>query len=153
MRSFFICIIMTCSLSSYNQESVESIRKAIDTQVWYPFHDAFENLNPVGLNELYAEDVIRVTPAGLDTEEVFKKTNVVRFNKNKKDGIKILLDFWFESRDTDATTSYEVGFFKITSTDNSGVSRETYGQFHIVIKQIEGVWKITQDYDTTELNG
>ncbi|MGB5822297.1 MAG: hypothetical protein WBG90_22635 [Saonia sp.] len=28
-----------------------------------------------------------------------------------------------------------------------------YGQFHIVLKKIAGLWKITQDWDTTTING
>ena len=76
-----------------------------------------------------------------------------RFEKNKKDGISIVLDFWFDSRRTNADTSYEVGFYRIGFTDKNGETDFVHGQFHIVLKKIDGQWKITQDWDTTTING
>ena len=32
-------------------------------------------------------------------------------------------------------------------------ARENYGRFHCVIKKIDGVWKIAQDWDDDEING
>ncbi len=154
MKNFLAVIFILVSyVQTYTQSKSDSIRYEIDKQVWQPFHDAFENLNATALNNTYGKDVIRVTPAGLDTRELFIQNNVNRFNKNKAEGVKIELDFWFESRDTDTTTSYEVGFFRITSTDAGGNAQTHYGQFHIVLKLMDGQWKIVQDYDTPQLNG
>jgi len=134
-------------------QSVTDIQKEIDVQVWKPFQEAFQNLDGEALNATYAKQVLRVTPGGIDTANNFKKGNLERFAQNTKDGIKIVLDFWFDSRHTNSDTSYEVGFYRIAATNKNGETSYNYGQFHIVLKKINGTWKITQDWDTTSING
>lgn len=138
---------------SSNAQSIEQLQNEINLQVWKPFKNAFETLNGKALNATYAEQVLRATPDGIDTQNVFKPKNLERFEQNKKDGLSIALDFWFDSRRTNSDTSYEVGFYRIGFTDKNGNTDFTYGQFHIVLKKIDGQWKITQDWDTTNING
>ena len=148
---FTLFFLTTASLLS--QSSSLEIQREIDREVWVPFHRAFEAMDATTFNNLYADEVIRVTPAGIDTEETFKEKNKERFRQGKAKGTTRKLDFWFESRHTDQHTSYEVGLFKITSSDPGSESITFYGQFHIVIEQIDGEWKITQDWDSDQLNG
>lgn len=153
MKSVLIvlCLLFSVSLSTLAQ-SQDYRQIAIDSQVWKPFHDAFEARDAKTLNALYAEEVLRVTPAGVDTKSLFKQQNTESYGRANTNGTKTALDFWFDSRQTTNDTSYEVGIFKITSETN-GVSSTFYGQFHIVIKKIDGVWKITQDWDSPNING
>lgn len=152
MRNLVFVLVLGVIFSS-NAQSVEALQKEIDVQVWRPFKNAFETIDGEALNATYAEQVLRATPDGLDTESAFKPKNLERFAKNKKDGISIALDFWFDSRRTNSYTSYEVGFYRIGFTDTDGNTDFVYGQFHIVLKKIDGQWKITQDWDTTTING
>lgn len=135
------------------QTSTKDIQKEIDQTVWKPFKKAFETLDGEALNNTYADNVLRVTPQGIDTDNAFKKGNVDRFLQNKKDGDQISLDFWFDDRKTNETTSYEVGFYRIGFTVKGEKAQYSYGQFHIVLKEIDGSWKITQDWDTTIIAG
>ncbi len=153
MKSILItlCLLFSVSLTALAQ-SRDFRQVAIDQQVWKPFHTAFEARDAKALNALYADEVLRVTPAGVDTQSLFKQQNIKSYESSKTNGTKTSLDFWFESRQTTEDTSYEVGIFKITSTTN-GTSSTFYGQFHIVIKKIDGVWKITQDWDSPNING
>ncbi|MEL6919343.1 MAG: hypothetical protein AAFO99_16655, partial [Bacteroidota bacterium] len=80
------------------------------------------------------------------------EANLERFATNKANGTTISLNFWFDSRHTNVHTSYEVGFYKIVFL-TKGEENVVYGQFHIVLKKINGKWKITQDWDTTTING
>lgn len=153
MRSTFVLIFVFCSVSTNAQINATQIQKEIDKEVWKPFQKAFETLDGEALNATYAEEVLRVTPNGIDTENNFKAANLERFKQNMVDGVSIALDFWFDSRHTNATTSYEVGFYRISATDKVGSTSYSYGQFHIVLKKINGKWKITQDWDTTIING
>lgn len=134
-------------------QSVKEIQEEIDRQVWKPFKTAFEALDAQALNSIYAEQVLRVTPNGIDTNNVFRAKNVTRFEESKSKGISIALDFWFDSRHTNETTSYEVGFYRIGFTDKDKTTTYAHGQFHIVVQKIEELWKITQDWDTTTLGG
>ncbi|GAB5526644.1 MAG: hypothetical protein Roseis2KO_45160 [Roseivirga sp.] len=143
--------MFSVSLSTLAQ-SRDFRQVAIDQQVWKPFHAAFEARDAEALNALYAHEVLRVTPAGVDTQSLFKQQNIESYGQANANGTETSLDFWFDSRQTTDDTSYEVGFFKITSQTN-GVSSTFYGQFHIVIKKIDSVWKITQDWDSPNING
>ena len=60
---------------------------------------------------------------------------------------------WFDDRKTNANTSYEVGFYRIITTDSEGGSTSFYGQFHIILKKIGEQWKIVQDWDTDSIGG
>lgn len=145
-------IILLFSVVNIAAQDVVVIQKEIDENLWKPFKEAFENIDGEKLNALYAEEVIRVTPNGIDTENKFKIANLKRFEENKANGTTIQLNFWFDSRHSNATTSYEVGFYRLDFITKEEVTT-IYGQFHIVLKKIDGLWKITQDWDTTKING
>lgn len=150
----YILLFLTLAMAPMTaQTSIETIQKEIDQTVWKPFQKAFETLDGDALNATYAAQVLRVTPQGIDTENAFKKGNAERFATNRKNGDKITLDFWFDSRKTNETTSYEVGFYRIGFTSKEGDTRYSYGQFHIVLEKINGAWKITQDWDTATIAG
>ena len=153
MRKFLMYCILCLGCFGYAQTDTEKIQTEIDQNVWKPFKNAFETLDGEALNATYADAVLRVTPDGIDTENTFKSKNLERFKKSKKDAVSISLDFWFDSRHTNASTSYEVGFYRIGFTDKEGNTNFSHGQFHIVVKKIDGQWKITQDWDTSKING
>lgn len=152
MKNILVPLLIVCSLS-IKAQSIQEIQQEIDLTVWKPFQKAFETLDGEALNHIYAKQVLRVTPQGIDTKNAFKKGNIERFAANLQNGDKIDLDFWFDSRKTNATTSYEVGFYRIAFTAQGGETRYSYGQFHIVLEKIAGHWKITQDWDTTHIAG
>jgi len=113
---------------------------------------AYEALDSKALNGIYADEVLRVTPEGIDTQNEFKRRNISSLKASKDSNTSIKLDFWFDSRHTNHNTSYEVGFYRIGITANKN-TQYIYGQFHIVLKKINGQWKITQDWDTLTING
>lgn len=154
MRSFYILIIAVLQFSFMNaQTSVQTWQSEIDQTVWKPFQEAFEALDGTALNTIYADQVLRVTPAGIDTENTFKQSNLKRFAKNKETGDIITLEFWFDNRKTQENISYEVAFYRIGFTGKTEKTSYSYGQFHIVLQKINGQWKITQDWDTATLKG
>ena len=147
------CLLALISASGFADQGAGAIHSDIDQSIWKPFKAAFENMDGVALNALYADEVLRVTPEGLDTSGLFKQTNKNRFQSNILNGDQIELDFWFDSRQTEAATSYDVGFYRVRITSTHGEVSSFYGQFHIVLKKIEGQWKIVQDWDTDEIGG
>ena len=152
MKYFYLALITFLSFNSNAQSNTESIQKEIDKTVWKPFQKAFQTLDSKALNAIYADKTLRVTPQGIDTEEAYKLGNIERFKASKDNGVSIQLDFWFDSRFTNESTSYEVGFYRIRATVGENLN-DSYGQFHIVLKKLDGEWKITQDWDTTTING
>lgn len=152
MKKALILTLILFTVYPVLAQTETAIQREIDIAVWKPFHAAFEARDAKALNALYAEQVLRVTPAGVDTEGRFKQQNAESYARTNAQGTKTSLDFWFDSRQSTKDTSYEVGVFRITSTTN-GKESTFYGQFHIVIKKINGVWKITQDWDSANVNG
>lgn len=153
MKKLTVLCFLSFSFFGFAQNETEKIQNVIDQEVWKPFQKAFEDVDGEALNATYAKNVLRVTPNGIDTKNSFKAKNLERFNQNKKDDLSITLDFWFDSRHTNKTTSYEVGFYRIGFTDSNSETAYSYGQFHIVLKKFNGHWKITQDWDTDMING
>ena len=129
------------------------IQREIDATVWKPFKNAFEYMDGEALNAVYADDVLRVTPEGIDTDGAFKQTNRTRFQENQARGDRVALDFWFDSRRTSSSVSYDVGFYRVQFTAPSGEITSFYGQFHIVLQNLDGHWKIVQDWDTASIGG
>ncbi|WP_298546052.1 nuclear transport factor 2 family protein [uncultured Aquimarina sp.] len=152
MIRIFIPVFIFFSSVMIGQVNSLEIQKHIDQTVWSPFQKAYETLDAVSLNAIYADEVLRVTPEGIDTKNVFKTKNVERLKASKESNTQIKLDFWFDSRHTNEDTSYEVGFYEIEITAD-GATQYIYGQFHIVLKKMNDQWKITQDWDTTTING
>ena len=148
----YIFLVVLFSITVVQAQDIGLVQKEIDQNLWKPFKEAFEKLDAEKLNSLYAEEVLRVTPNGIDTENNFRNGNVERLNGHKMSNTSLQLDFWFDSRHTNETTSYEVGFYRMRLTKAEHVNT-IYGQFHIVLKKIEGTWKIAQDWDTDKING
>ena len=153
LNAGFSITILTSADTNIATLNTASLQREIDKTVWTPFKRAFETLDGVALNSLYDEEVLRVTPAGIDTEEQFKLGNLERFDANRSEGDSIELNFWFDKRDTNETTSYEVGFYRISITPAEGQPSRFYGQFHIVLSKRAGTWKISQDWDTASIGG
>ncbi len=82
---------------------IARLHREIDETVWRPFKAAFEARDGAALNALYAEEVLRATPDGIDTDNQFKTQNLV---PPKNPEMTVRLAFWLESRRTNATTSY-----------------------------------------------
>ena len=146
----FLTLNTTPGLADIN---LEATHKEINTTVWKAFQDAFQALDGKALNDVYADNVLRITSDGIDTQSAFKEANVTRFAENIKNGDRIALDFWLDSRQTNETTSYDVGFYRMAMTTSAGATNTFYGQFHIVLKNIDGGWKIAQDWDTSSIGG
>lgn len=151
----FIVLLALSTVAALVQaaEPTQSTQREIDRDVWQPFQCAFESMDGKALNKLYGKRVVRVTPDGIDTKNVFKSFNETRFDAGKAKGDRVSLDFWLDSRATNANTSYEVGFFRLGSTNRAGVTEHYYGQFHILLRKQRGRWKIVQDWDTNTIAG
>ncbi len=140
-----------CLTFTFAQDA-EKLQKEIDQEVWKPFTEAFQNMDGEAFNALHSDDVLRANPWGIQVGEEYKKKTLEGYKRNKERGDKRTIQFWFEHRKTKADISYEVGYYKITSKNKDG-ERNHYARFHCVIQKIDGQWKITQDWDTNNING
>ena len=49
--------------------------------------------------------------------------------------------------------AYETGFYRVLYREPGKEPRASYGRFHVVLRKIDGNWKIAQDWDSNSFNG
>ena len=136
-------ILLIFSATLFGQDT----QTEIDQQVWTVFTEAWETNDSEAYNSIHSADVWRINPGRLLVGEEYRKRNVERMQGQKKDSI---IEFSFETRTSNGENAYEVGYYRITrKTDGE----QFVGRFHVALKKIDGSWKITQDWDTDEING
>lgn len=150
-KSFFL-LFLTFSFLTNAQDAETLIHDEINEKVWKPFCESYASLNAEIFNGLHTDDVIRATPWGIRVGEEYKNRNVERFAANKEKRTNRTIELWFEHRKSNSKISYEVGYYKV-AYQKDGKTKNSYGRFHCVIKKIDGVWKIAQDWDTDKING
>ncbi|MFN7115217.1 MAG: YybH family protein [Saprospiraceae bacterium] len=129
-----------------------AIQKEIDEQVWLPFIKTFKAFDSEGFNALHTPDVLRGGPWGIQVGEAYRQSNIANNEQNKAAGAKRSIAFRFEHRVAQGDVAYEVGYYKV-SGENDGKTWTGYGRFDVVLRKINGVWKIAQDWDVDSLNG
>ncbi|OJJ21276.1 hypothetical protein BKI52_11985 [marine bacterium AO1-C] len=133
-------------------KTTPEVVKQIDEQVWKPFIKAYATQNGALYNSVHTKDVLRVSPGGIRFGKEFHDQNLKRFASGKKRGFAPVFEFKFISRQAKGDIAYEVGLYKGTFKTDKG-TRQWYGQFHVVLKKINGRWKIAQDQDMNNLGG
>ena len=147
---FVFCLIFSLSSAAQNPDSL--IHNKINQKVWKPFCESYASLDAATFNALHTDDVIRVNPWGIRIGETYKSQNEELFKTAREKGTQRTIELWFEHRKTTPEISYEVGYYKVTYTEEDG-TRSFYGRFHVLLKNENGVWKIAQDWDTDNING
>ena len=125
--------------------------EAIDEQVWEVFKKAYGKRNAELFNSIHSDDVLRISPHGLRIGEEYKG-QIIR-SYASKDRPAAVIDFAFEHRIHREEIAYEVGYYKVTKAGQDDPSKASYGRFHVVLKKIDNAWKITQDWDSGDING
>ena len=131
---------------------ITALQAEIDAQVWKPFAEAYKDLDGEKFNALHTDDVLRGGPWGLRIGEEYKESILKNYAADRAKGVKRSIAFRFEYRVTRPEVSYEVGYYKVDQ-ERDGKQAQFYGQFHVVIRKVDGVWKIVQDWDADKLNG
>lgn len=128
------------------------IQKEVDEQVWKPFVKAYSSFDATTFNSLHSEDVIRANAWGVRVGKAYLESNIKNFQKGKERGDKRSISFWFEHRKYSGDVGYEVGYYEVKAI-RKGEEKKYYARFHIVLRKIDGKWKIVQDWDTSKING
>lgn len=145
-----IFLILNMGLVQAQEKDNSATIQEIDTQVWEAFKKAYAEQDGKLFNSIHSDNVIRITSRGILRGSEYKERNTANFART--DRPKVLIDFVFESRIHESDIAYEVGYYKVTYFEKEGESH-SYGRFHVVLKKIEGTWKITQDWDAPSING
>ncbi|KAA3620851.1 MAG: nuclear transport factor 2 family protein [Flavobacterium sp.] len=143
----FICIAIQHPLFGQENQDAES---QVNTQVWQAFKTAYEARDSEAFKAIHTDDVLRVNDGGIKTApEYFASIDSWR----KSDDTSITIDFAFENRQYNAHTGYETGYYRVVYTRENGESLSYYGQFHVILRLVDGKWMIAQDFDTSTIAG
>ena len=153
MKKKFTWLAMLLFSTFVYSQSDESVHQQIDEQVWYPFIQHYEAWDVEKFQALHTKDMLRGGPWGLSSAEEYFGRNKKSWPERQAKGWTRDIAFTFEYRVLGKDMAYEVGYYRVKSVRDEGEERIYYGQFHVVLRKEEGVWKITQDWDSDQING
>ena len=135
----------------FSQESQkQDFSKEIDEQLWQAFSKAYNARDAEAYIALHTDDILRITKNGIRKGEVFREGIIKSYSR--EDAPKREIDFKFEHRVHSTDVAYEVGYFQVTSYEKEG-EKKYYGRFSVLLRKVDGKWKIAQDWDVDNING
>lgn len=151
-------ILLTIAILSYGSIALSQaprnpeVENEVNEQLWKPFKKSWEQRDAKIFNDLHTDDVLRVSKwSGIRIGNEYKDRIIESYKK--PDDRERSIDFWFEHRFYSGNTGYEIGYLKIVTKEESKEARYSYSRFHVVLKKVDGKWKIAQDWDTNNING
>lgn len=130
----------------------DSLQQQINKQVWKPFIEAFNNLDTEAFMAVHSKEMSRVIQDGKLIYGYDRYYNEMKQgNENvKKGNQKRTLDLRFTQRIAANDKAFEVGYYKFTSIQPDGSTRNGYGKFHVLLRKENNTWKILMDADASE---
>jgi len=150
-RIIFVFIGIACA-QSYAYAQADSLQQQINQQVWKPFIQSFNNLDTKGFMSVHSKEMTRVVQDGntlYGYDRYYRETeqsNQSTIKANRKRTIELR----FTQRIASYNKAFEVGYYKFTSVQPDGTSRNGYGKFHVLLRRENGTWKILMDADASE---
>lgn len=150
MRFFISC--MAILLFANIQILAQETQQEIDEQVWLPFIETYNAFDAEGFNALHTEDVLRAGPWGILLGDEYRENIRKNTARAKSAGDQRSIAFRFEHRVARENVAYEVGYYRVKAKRN-GEAETFIGRFDVVLRKVDGIWKIAQDWDVDEING
>ena len=149
MKNLILIFTLLLSNLLIAQEQ-DSIQKIINEQVWYPFVETYNNLDAEGFMDIHTDDIIRIGREGKSIRigQEYAESQIKSAARSKERKSKRSISFSFTERFAKDDMAFESGYYKVEweSGEKSGIS---YGEFQVILKQEDGVWKIFVDSDTS----
>lgn len=149
----FVSLIFNIS-GAYGQKNPtnEEIIAEINEQVWKCFCEAYDSLDVLKMKDIHHVDLIRVSA---DNKRVLNYTDYMKsieafYQTSKTRGIKLTIELRFKERLNSANTASERGIYKLTVLNGFEENKYYYGEFHVLLKKMNGKWLIWSDYDSSE---
>ncbi len=145
-----ILILVLCLFTfnfSYTQN--EKHLKSINEQVWEPFTKAFETFDYELFGSIHRTDLVRISGDGKRIKAFPDYIDGYKKRWQNKKGEQTISFRFFERITTDELAS-ERGIYKLTVNLNTAEQKSYYGQFHVLLKNTNGQWKLIMDYDSSE---
>jgi ketosteroid isomerase-like protein len=148
LNTMIFCLFFLPSMS-FSQ--TENIQEEINQDVWFPFMDSYASFDDKAFMDIHTEDIIRVIrdaqriQVGAEYAEAMARSAKSNIERKRKRTI----DFSFLERFASKDTAFEVGYYRVLSSEPGKETKTYYGIFQVVLKKKDGKWKILVDSDTS----
>jgi hypothetical protein len=146
--ALILLFLLVCASQGISQplNNLKEINKT-----WDKFYEAFDSLDYKPMAEIHSKNLVRI-PDGkkiidYDTYINGYKTN---FEKARNNNVVNKISLRFIERINNDSIASERGIYKLIRIDKQHEKQVFYGQFHVVFKKENGMWKIIMDYDSNE---
>ncbi len=141
MRKVFCFLTLLVGLSSFANADSHS-NSEINAQIWVPFIESYAKGDGDLHASLYSDEIVRVTNGTVQTGRAYIERMRNAVNSMRARGGRAI-SFRFTERSHTGDTAYETGVFRLMRADGTS----SYGKFEVVIKKIDGTWKLAFDHD------
>lgn len=149
---YLFAILLATSVLAQEYVPNPATEAEVNEQLWKKFKASWEARDYETFNALHTDDVLRVSKwGGIKVGQEYKER--VKQSYQRTPNRKRVIDFWFEHRIYSEDIGYEVGYYRVTDAKPSEESTASYAQFHVVLRKVNGVWKIAQDWDQESILG
>lgn len=150
-KNIYIIILLSFVNSFFVvAQNVKVDREAINeinNEIWFPFMESYYVKDAKIFNSLYTDDALRINSwSGIRLGKEYKKSIESSFMKSSSPPTKISFSFFERYQKDDI--AFENGIYRVEVMSEKN-KRITYSYFHVVLKKISGVWKIIEDYDSS----
>jgi len=152
MKNFVLLLIVFLMYLNVNsQEKYPGIYDQIVLQIWTPFKKSFDTKDANTFNSLHTDSVLRINSWGIKQGADYKNDIIKSYGRTSKKTRTI--EFWIEQSVLSETIAHQIGYYAVTYKQPNMKDRKTYAQFQVTLKKINGIWKISQDFDTGTVAG
>lgn len=151
---FFVFQIIFTFKDKDSKDPVIDSFEQINDQIWYPFIQAYKDLDTDSFIRLHSSRLVRMDlnegmQYDIDSYYVQQKEINDYYKANKK---RRTIDLRFQHRTVQDSFAYEIGYYKATSyVHQEPKGTDYYGKFNVILKKENGYWKIIFDADHGEI--
>ncbi|TMU56643.1 YybH family protein [Flagellimonas algicola] len=156
MKQLVSTLLLLCVTISFGQKDKAvnpEIIDAIKKDVWIPFMESYNELNPNKLKSVHSQEIVRVT---IDDNEIKSGESYLEYFGKfldivKKKGGKVAIAFAILSTAVDESEemAYQTGYYRFSSLGKDGEEMVVrgYGYFNVGLKLEDDGWRIWLDSD------
>ena len=146
-----ISVLLLIGLVTFKSYSQTEINLNDINQVWFKFYQAFETLDYSLMAEIHSKDLVRISGGQrISDYESYINSYKLNFEKSKENGVTNNISLRFFERINNDSVASERGIYHLIRNKGKDDEQTYYGQFHVIFKKEQGIWKILMDYDSTE---
>ena len=122
-------------------------------QTWEKFCDAFKSLDASLVRQIHTNDLIRISDGRrIVSYENYMSNYELQFENLKQSNQTNHIELRFFERITNGEIASDRGIYQLTRNKGTDREKNYYGQFHVILKKINGEWQISMDYDSSKSN-